>query len=85
MQTAEEKQLEADANEFAMCLLMPRDFLVRDFTELCPEGIDIVEDPRILKLAERYKVTPQMMMLRLVQLELIRVRHTNATPTASVR
>lgn len=65
------QQREAAANYFAMCLLMPKDFLIKDFAEYCPNGIDLVDDPQVQKLADRYRVSLQLMLIRLHQLELI--------------
>jgi Zn-dependent peptidase ImmA (M78 family) len=67
----EERQRERDASLFAMMLLMPRDFLTRDFEQMCPDGIDIEHDERIVQLAKRYQVSTQLMLLRLIQLNLI--------------
>jgi Zn-dependent peptidase ImmA (M78 family) len=57
-----------EANYFAMCLLMPEQFLRRDIAEM--GGIDLTEDRPIRKLAQRYGVSVAMMALRLRQLQL---------------
>ena len=57
-----------EADYFAMCLLMPEQFLRRDIAEM--GGIDLTEDRPIRKLAQRYGVSVAMMALRLGQLQL---------------
>lgn len=61
------EQENAEANLFARCLLMPEKFLRRDVTE----PLDVCEDARIEKLAKRYQVTEQMMIIRLCELKLL--------------
>ncbi len=63
--------MEWEANMFAMALLMPRDFLIPDFKAKFPYGMDVEHDEGIAKLAKRYNVSVQLMILRLHQLELI--------------
>ncbi len=58
--------MEREANLFAMELLMPYDFIMRDLREM--GQIDVENDPRIKDLARRYKVTEQLMTMRLAQL-----------------
>ena len=64
---------EDEANAFAMELLMPEDFIRRDWEEYSKGVIDIVEDANIAKMARRYRVSLQMMMFRLVELGIIKV------------
>lgn len=57
---------EREANYFAMCLLMPRDWLLADLKAL--GSIDVCDDPNIRKLAKKYGVSEQMMTVRIVDL-----------------
>lgn len=63
--TPEKEQMEAEANYFAMCLLMPYEFMKKDLEEL--GEIDVCDDPKIRKLAKKYQVTEQLMMIRIGQ------------------
>lgn len=58
--------IEREANEFAMHLLVPTEFLKRDLKAL--GGIDIEDDLQITQLAKKYKVSVQIMTLRIAQL-----------------
>ncbi|MEE9395295.1 MAG: ImmA/IrrE family metallo-endopeptidase [Planctomycetota bacterium] len=58
--------MEREANLFAMELLMPYDSVMQDLREM--GKIDVENDPRIKGLARRYKVTEQLMTIRLAQL-----------------
>ena len=69
--TEEQKRMEADANFFAMCLLIPRDFIVPDFHAMFPDGADVESEAGIEKLAKRYGVSTQLMLLRLSHLQLL--------------
>lgn len=55
---------EIEANRFAAELLMPAEFLERDFEDL--EGTDFLDDRRMLQLAKRYRVSVQAMTRRLI-------------------
>lgn len=55
--------VDAEANEFAMCLLMPREQLTADLEALGPVEID--DEEWINKLAKRYRVTPGAMAKRI--------------------
>jgi Zn-dependent peptidase ImmA (M78 family) len=55
-----------EANAFAMALLMPEDWLRRDIEKL--GGIDIEDVQKVGKLAKRYRVSVQVMTLRIGQL-----------------
>lgn len=59
---------EREANEFAACLLMPRDFLRED---LAHGPIDVSDDDAVRKLARRYKVSAQALTIRLMALGLV--------------
>lgn len=56
---------EREANYFAAELLMPEGFLENDLRD---KKIDIEEDEQITMLANQYKVSPQAMTYRLVNL-----------------
>lgn len=57
---------EAEANHFAMCLLMPAKFLLADLEAL--GSIDVCDDPNIRVLGKKYGVTEQMMTVRIYDL-----------------
>lgn len=61
MKDTDETQ-EAEANYFAMCLLIPARFIREDLIEM--GGIDYVEDDAIAKLAKKYQVSVSLMVLR---------------------
>lgn len=63
---------EREANRFAIELLMPRSFLEKE-PLLQREVICIDESPVIKELADKYQVSEQLMLLRLVDLEMIRI------------
>lgn len=50
-----------EANYFAMHLLMPTQFLLRDIGD----GIDLTDDREVERLAKRYKVPQSLMAIRL--------------------
>lgn len=51
---------QVEANAFAMELLMPFDWIVRDAADLC-----LTDDDGIAKLAKRYRVPVSVMAVRL--------------------
>lgn len=61
-----ERDMEAEANAFAMELLMPEDWLRADIKEM--GGVDIEDDKKVRQLARRYKVSDSIMALRIGQL-----------------
>lgn len=61
-----ERDLEADL--FAMFLMMPEEMVREAVKWEAPAGFDLVEEPAIKKLANKFRVTEQLMILRLVQL-----------------
>jgi Zn-dependent peptidase ImmA (M78 family) len=63
---AVQAKLDAEANAFAMELLMPEEWLRADMAKI--GGIDIDDDKTIKKLAHRYRVSPNVMLVRLAQL-----------------
>lgn len=58
--------MEAEANAFAMELLMPEEWLCADIVAM--GGIDIEDEAGIQKLAKRYRVSKQVMTVRIGQL-----------------
>lgn len=58
--------MEAEANQFAMELLMPADWLRADIKKM--GGIDIEDESKVKKLARRYRVSNSIMALRIGQL-----------------
>lgn len=58
--------IEHEANIFAMELLMPTDFLLRDLKAM--GGIDVADDLGLTKLARKYRVSQALMALRIGQL-----------------
>jgi Zn-dependent peptidase ImmA (M78 family) len=61
---------EREANYFAMCLLMPEEWLRADLEKI--GGIDIEDEAAIKKLAARYKVSTTLMVLRIGQIGAMR-------------
>jgi Zn-dependent peptidase ImmA (M78 family) len=59
---------EVEANTFAAALLMPEEF-VR--TELQGRPVDAFDDDAVRRLSQRYKVSPQALTIRLMELGLI--------------
>ena len=60
---------EIEANYFAMCLLIPEQFINADLeTKEFAPPFDIENDPRIISLAQRYRVSEQLMLFRLIDL-----------------
>lgn len=57
---------EVEANRFAAELLMPADFIERDF-ENAP-GMDFLDDRKMMQIAKRYQVSLQAMTRRLIDL-----------------
>jgi Zn-dependent peptidase ImmA (M78 family) len=61
-----EKPEEIEANYFAAELLMPADFLIGDLQD---KLIDIEDDALVKEVAERYRVSPQALNYRLLNLK----------------
>lgn len=57
---ASNPQMEHEANLFAMELLMPFDFVVKDM-----KGLDLTDDQEIERLANRYRVPRGVMAMRI--------------------
>lgn len=51
--------MDAEANAFAMELLMPFDWIVRDAT-----GLDLCDERSVQKLAKKYRVASTVMAVR---------------------
>ena len=60
-------QMDAEANHFAMCLLMPEDWVRREVKRM-GGNIDIGDDKAMKKLADKFKVSVTVMTLRLGQI-----------------
>lgn len=60
MTQAELDRMNAEANAFAMELLMPTKFLLRDAA-----GVDLCDDNAVAKLAKKYGVPAAVMAARL--------------------
>ena len=57
-----------DANDFARCLLMPREFIFQDIKKWQNRsGIELVDDA-VPSLAKQYGVSERMMGYRLIEL-----------------
>lgn len=59
------EDIEAEANEFAMCLLMPADWVRDEVAKL--SGLDIEDERKLRKLAAKFRVSVPMMTLRIGQ------------------
>lgn len=55
--------MEKEANEFAMRLLVPTEFLLKDMEA----GIDLTDDRAVERMAHRYRVPVAVMVLRIQQ------------------
>jgi Zn-dependent peptidase ImmA (M78 family) len=60
-----EKQ-DAEANHFAMCLLMPKNLVFKEVQKM--GGIDLCDDAPLKELAKKFGVSVAMMAVRLGQL-----------------
>ena len=56
---------EKEANYFARCLLMPREFVLADLK--AQGGVDLCEDSQVKKLAVKYGVSVSLMALRIYE------------------
>lgn len=63
-----ETEMEIEANYFAFVLLMPEEVVMDRAKQLAPDGFDIVEDPAIKQMADNFRVSVQMMTIRLALL-----------------
>lgn len=60
------KRRDQEAMQFAMALLMPRDMVKREVEKM--GGVELLTDD-IRKLADTFQVTPEMMAMRIQQLQ----------------
>lgn len=67
---AEQSIEDREANYFAMCLLMPEDFLREDVRKIKLDGKHGLEEA-IEFLAKKYKVSEVHMTIRIGQLEIL--------------
>ena len=58
--------IEQEANYFAMCLLMPEDFVIAEMKKI--GHFDIEDEIAIAKLAKKFRVSIPIMTIRLGQL-----------------
>lgn len=58
--------IDAEANQFAMELLMPADFVKTEIAKM--KNFDIEDDKALKKLADKFRVSPQIMAIRIGQL-----------------
>ncbi len=65
----EQQQQDAEANYFAMCLLMPEDFVRTEVKKIWL--IDLEDAKRMKQLADKFKVSVPIMTHRLGQLSMI--------------
>ena len=68
---------EIEANRFAVELLLPRDWILRDV----PPGttVDLLAEDCLVDLAEKYQVTVQLMVWRLRDLGLLKMSKDRLT------
>lgn len=57
---------EQEASQFAMELLMPKDFVITEMKKI--PNFDFMNDRDVRKLADKFKVVPAVMSMRLGQL-----------------
>lgn len=62
------QEQEVEATVFAFELLMPEEFVRKEAERLAPGGFDVEHDPAIEQMADRFRVSTQMMTIRLCQL-----------------
>lgn len=67
-QISQEQEREIEANYFAMCLLLPEDLVRAEVERLAPQGFDIDDDPAIVEMTKLFRVSLQLMVIRLCQL-----------------
>lgn len=62
---------EKEANYFAACLLIPRNFIEVDVKEIMEERKDLMDERVVAELARKYRVSPQALVYRLAYLKFI--------------
>lgn len=60
-----------EANYFAICLLMPEEFVRREIEKI-PSGLDVSDDRQMTTLAGKFNVSIGLMAIRLSQLGYLR-------------
>ena len=60
------EEMDAEANQFALALLMPAEMVRREVAKM--KGFDICENSDIKKLADKFRVPVTAMAIRLGQL-----------------
>ena len=73
-----EEVIEREADYFARCLLMPREFVIRDIKAL--GGVDPSDDLHMGMLAKKYQVSISMMAMRVYELSGEYENNTEAKP-----
>lgn len=66
--TDRERTQEAEANYFAICLLMPRQWVHTELDKLLDLNKNMPEDEIVQRMAKRFQVSEVMMTMRLVEL-----------------
>lgn len=64
--TPEQEQREREANQFAMCLLMPEELVRKELKRM--GGIDLADPNATKDLARRFQVSETMMAMRIGQI-----------------
>ena len=59
-------QMDQEANQFAMALLMPAELVKKELERM--GGIDIEDDKAVAKIAKRFRVSNTVMAIRLGQI-----------------
>lgn len=62
------QEMEIEATLFAIYLLLPEELVRQEVSLLAPNGFDVVDDPAIGAMAYTFRVSTQLMMIRLIQL-----------------
>lgn len=70
-----DNDIEAEANLFAVCLLVPKDLLLREIDKM--GGIDLGEDKDILHLCKLFQVSISTMTLRFQMLGIFNIHKYN--------
>lgn len=68
--------MDAEANAFAMELLMPASWLLEDIQKL--GGVDIEDEKTMARLAKKYRVSTLVMAARLAELRCIAEQEASA-------
>lgn len=68
LKPSRERSQEAEANLFAINLLLDADMVRDAAAHYAPDGFDIENDPVIAVMAKKFMVSTQLMIIRLCQL-----------------